>query len=144
MLLSKVSLVVLCSLSVAALAAVSPSDGKDVLKLTTRNFEETVSQSKVTAVKFYAPWCGHCKKLAPTWKELAAHFSDNEDVQIADVDCTKHATVCKKNQVSGYPKLVLFFNGKQHQVFRGPRDLSTLKTQVDAAVSELLTQETIA
>ena len=54
---------------------------------------------------------GHCKKLAPTWKELAAHYSDNEDVQIADVDCTKNATVCKKNMVGVKKRLAVSLLG---------------------------------
>ena len=59
----------------------------------------------MTFVKFYAPWCGFCKRLAPTWEELAVEdFSElDEEVKIAKIDCTKYAGVCEEYRVSiGY------------------------------------------
>merc|ERR1712141_909786 len=54
----------------------------------------------------YAPWCGHCKKLAPIWDELGEHFKDDDSVVIAKIDMTANelATV----SVRGFPTLKLF------------------------------------
>ena len=54
--------------------------------------------------------CGHCKKLAPTWGELAAAMKE-KDVEIATVDCTVYKEICQENGVKGYPTLKMFFKG---------------------------------
>ena len=59
-----------------------------VLVLTTENFSETVDKAPLILVEFYAPWCGHCKKLAPTYDELGAKFASVDSVVIAKMDAT--------------------------------------------------------
>ena len=60
-----------------------------------------VADGKLYFVKFYAPWCGHCKRLAPAWGELGESLADDKDIVIAHVDCTKAKTVCSNSKVGG-------------------------------------------
>merc|ERR1712244_160992 len=61
-------------------------------------------------VKFYAPWCGHCKRLAPTWEEVATALKGK--VNIAKVDVTQNRALGKQFGVKGFPTLLLFRRGK--------------------------------
>jgi len=102
----------------------------DVLVLTTKSMESELSSAKgATFVKFYAPWCGHCKKLAPLWDELASR--DLGDVRIGRVDCTRDRPLCKEYGIGGYPMLLLVTAAKaaaERKLYRysGRRTLDAL------------------
>lgn len=51
------------------------SSSDDVVELTASNFRSKVLDSdELWVVEFYAPWCGHCKSLAPEWKKAATQL----------------------------------------------------------------------
>jgi len=98
--------------------------------LTSDSFASTVGKGD-TFIKFYAPWCGHCIKLAPAWDELAKAFEADSNVKIAKIDCTEHQSVCQENDVRGYPTLAYFRNGKKVENYKGARNLADLKDYIN-------------
>ncbi|CAN0548325.1 unnamed protein product, partial [Laminaria digitata] len=57
-----------------------------VVDLTLDTFDSIVMDpSKNTLVEFYAPWCGHCKTLAPIYEKLGNIFAAEKDVVVAKV-----------------------------------------------------------
>lgn len=63
-------------------------------------------------VAFYAPWCGHCKRLMPNWEHLAHAVADKEiDVRIGKIDCTRFSNVGNELKIQGYPTIIFFRNG---------------------------------
>jgi protein disulfide isomerase len=80
-------------------------------------------ETKDVLVEFYAPWCGHCKKLEPIWKKLGKQFESIESVVIAKVDST--ANDIDGVDVQGFPTIKFWpANNKEEGVtYEGDRDL---------------------
>eukprot|EP01090_Pellita_catalonica_P013576 TRINITY_DN3263_c0_g1_i4.p1 TRINITY_DN3263_c0_g1~~TRINITY_DN3263_c0_g1_i4.p1 ORF type:complete len:191 (-),score=46.14 TRINITY_DN3263_c0_g1_i4:99-671(-) len=112
---------ILCLVACCSAGAVELNDG---------NFKENVFDSGKNAfVKFFAPWCGHCKAMKPAWDQLGDEYSDAKSVLIADVDCTENADLCGEYGVKGYPTLKYFLAGDEEpQAYQGGRDYDSLNS----------------
>ncbi|CAM9357918.1 unnamed protein product [Ectocarpus sp. 6 AP-2014] len=101
--------------------------GATVQVLTDGDFER-ITQASTGAttgdwfVEFYAPWCGHCRKLDGTWTELAEKLGG--EVNVGKVDATANRGLVKRFGVKGFPTLLFFSHGNLHK-FAGPRKLDS-------------------
>ena len=95
------------------------SRSRPVAELTSDDFDSTIARGR-WFVMFYAPWCGHCKKLKPVWAQAASNLW--RKMHFAKVDATKHGDLKEKYDVGGFPTLKLFEKGQlsAHQ-FKGER-----------------------
>jgi len=111
-----------------------PKPASPVVKLDNDNFESE-TKTGVAFVKFFAPWCGHCKRLAPTWEELAKKYEDNSGVVVAHVDCTADDNInrplCDSQGVNGFPTLIIYKEGVKAEEYNGRRDLAELEKFVE-------------
>ncbi|XP_028305825.1 protein disulfide-isomerase A3 [Gouania willdenowi] len=98
----------------------------DVLDFTDDDFESNIGNHELILVEFFAPWCGHCKRLAPEYEAAATRLKGI--VSLAKVDCTVNSNVCGKYGVSGYPTLKIFRDGEMSGPYDGPRTADGIVT----------------
>jgi len=114
------------SLFLSVLAA--GASASNVLDLGPDNFDSVVGKGKPALVEFFAPWCGHCKNLAPIYEELADAFAHAKDkIVIAKVDADGEGKpLGKKYGVTGYPTLLWFDGEGKEEKYTSGRDLDGL------------------
>ncbi|KAL7645305.1 UNVERIFIED_CONTAM: hypothetical protein RMT77_003691 [Armadillidium vulgare] len=88
--------------------------------LVTSNFSDFVKSEKLSLVEFYAPWCEHCKQLAPQY-EAAAEDLKMFNIPLAKVDAVAETNLAQEYDVKGYPKLLVFRYGRSFE-YKGPRE----------------------
>ncbi|KAJ2969881.1 hypothetical protein NUW58_g9866 [Xylaria curta] len=108
----------------AAAAVASAADAaSDVVQLKKDDFDAFIKENNLVLAEFFAPWCGHCKALAPEYEEAATTLKE-KNIKLAKVDCTEEQDLCQTYGVEGYPTL---------KIFRGPDNVTPYSGQRKAA-----------
>ncbi|KRT79210.1 Thioredoxin [Oryctes borbonicus] len=103
---------------VLLIAFLSSSHGSRVLELSDK-FSEVRREGGHWLVMFYAPWCGHCKRLEPIWAHVAQSlFKTN--IRVGRVDCTRFSSLAVEFAVNGFPT-IKFIKGEEEHTFLGDR-----------------------
>ncbi|KAI8866428.1 protein disulfide isomerase, partial [Ramicandelaber brevisporus] len=117
----------------------------DVTTLNADTYKGWIKDKKLALVELYAPWCGHCKALAPEY-EKAATTLKAEGIELAKVDCTENMDLCKELDIQGFPTMIVYQNGEKSE-YEGTRKadgiVSYMRKQLLPAVS-ILTADKVA
>ncbi|KAF2481787.1 thioredoxin-like protein [Neohortaea acidophila] len=122
-------------LGLAALAVAS-----DVHDLTKDTFDPFLKDHPLVLAEFFAPWCGHCKALAPEYEEAATTLKEKA-IPLAKIDCTEQQDLCQQQGIDGYPTLRVFRGAENSAPYSGARKapaiISYMTKQALPAVSLL-------
>jgi protein disulfide-isomerase A1 len=116
----------------------------DVVVLNNENFEGFLSAHPLSLVEFYAPWCGHCKKLAPLYAAAASELKGIVPLAKIDADSENNRPLAQRFGVRGFPTLLVFRNGLPSE-YQGERTkeglISYMLKQNSPALTNLQTLE---
>lgn len=107
-------------------------DKEPVKVLVSSNFDEVVfSKDHDVLVEFYAPWCGHCKQMAPIYDQLGEKFASTESVVIAKIDAT--ANELEHTKITSFPTIKFYKKGDNAVVdYNGERTLEAMASFIES------------
>jgi len=112
-----------------------------VKTLVATNFNDVVmDKTKDVFVEFYAPWCGHCKALAPTWDALGEKYKDSNDLIIAKIDGTENEV--DGVEIDGFPTIKMYKKETNEEIdYTGKRNMEDLVKFIETGEQEEAEEE---
>ena len=122
----------LASLALLLAPASAAGSAPTVVTLTSDNWDlvrQAPQNGQGWLVEFYAPWCSHCKALAPKWEEASKELSTAE-LHFAKIDATSETALAREHTVKGFPNIKYFDKQGKMWTYKGPRDVDGIRAFV--------------
>ncbi|RNF20506.1 thioredoxin [Trypanosoma conorhini] len=108
-----------------------------VVELTPASFNRFVSSHKPVYVLFYAPWCGHCRKIHPEWEKFAQAVQGT--IRVGAVNADEHSQLGHQFGVRGFPTIKYWNLGEKNiskaQEYGGPRQAGAIQSSAMSQIS---------
>ncbi|KAI9190183.1 hypothetical protein H9P43_001616 [Blastocladiella emersonii ATCC 22665] len=131
-------LLALCVALARASPAGSAQSPNNVVELTTADFAAK-TKTGTWFVEFFAPWCPHCKRLAPKWAKLSNELKpwvESKDFHIARVNCVAESDLCDTVGIDGFPTLFLYHKGEKKEEYEGERKFDDILQYATAVAAK--------
>jgi len=120
---------------ISSVALLKSTANAEVHQLTQENFAKFIEENDNTLVKFYAPWCGHCKKMAPDYISASDKADVEGKVKFAEVDVTEENELGSEFEIRGFPTLKYFSKGEVFD-YEGGRSEQDLLNYVELMTTD--------
>ncbi|CAL5222385.1 g4741 [Coccomyxa viridis] len=108
----------------------------NVEEVTHGNFPSGAGEGFVWLLEFYAPWCGHCRNLAPKWSKVAKALQGV--AKVGAINCDDEKSLCSEHGVQGFPTIKAFVNGRMID-YNGDRSAGHLKDWAISLIPQKVT-----
>jgi len=116
--------------SIAAVFATTSEFTLDegVYVLTKDNFDNALREFEYALVEFYAPWCGHCQRLAPEYSQAAQKLAEtNPEIKLCKVNAEDETDLAERYNIAGFPTIKFLIKGTEEPIeYNGGRTASEI------------------
>jgi thioredoxin len=98
---------------------------RTVIDLTSKNFQKLTSGKKPVLVKFWASWCGPCRRMTPKFKKVSKSYVGK--VVFAELNVDEQQSIARAYNVRSIPTTILFINGKEMDRVTGGLDTNQIE-----------------
>ncbi|CDL80564.1 thioredoxin [Xenorhabdus szentirmaii] len=105
----------------------------NLIKLIEDNFDDVITpDSQISIVRFWAPWCGPCRMVAPIFEKLSEDMG--KKAIFGELDIDESPSIAARYGIRSIPTTVVFKNGKPVDALVGVASLSQFKDLVSKAL----------
>ena len=104
------------------------------MNMNREQFDEMIRSGKTFLVDYWAPWCGYCRRIGPSYEKLADEYSDR--VAVTKINIDAEALLAEAEQIEVIPTLVLYRHGKAVDSIINPESKAAMERFLQEALAK--------